>query len=49
MRSPLNWDATDDWKIDYCNPELLTPEELIRRRAEFDRGKAAARTIRGAG
>jgi hypothetical protein len=49
MRSPLNWDATDDWKIDYCNPELLTPEELIRRHAEFDRGKAAARTIRGAG
>src|SRR6266516_391553 len=34
------------WKLDYCNPERLSPEELARRRAEFDRGKEATKAIR---
>jgi hypothetical protein len=48
VQSPLRWSSGDDWKIDYCNVAVLSPEELIGRRAEFDRGKRAARSIRQA-
>jgi len=44
--SSLRWSDSDDWKLDYCNIERLTSEEIARRRAEFDRGKAAARALR---
>ncbi len=38
--SPLEWKADDDsWKDDYSNPARLSPEELARRRAEFDAAK----------
>ena len=38
--SPLEWTEGDDsWKDDYSNPAKLSPEELARRRAEFDRAK----------
>jgi hypothetical protein len=38
------WDATSpDWKLDYSNIDRLSPEEIARRRAEFDRGKAEAK------
>jgi len=46
VQSPLRWSASADWKLDYCNIERLTPEELVRRRAEFDRGKAQAEGLR---
>ena len=46
MQSPLVWSASADWKLDYSNIERLTPEEIARRRAEFDRGKTAARSVR---
>jgi len=46
VRSPLRWSENADWKLDYCNPARLAPEELERRRAEFDRGKENAREIR---
>jgi hypothetical protein len=46
VQSPLRWSASADWKLDYCNIERLTPEELVRRRAEFDRGKAQAGALR---
>ena len=50
VQSPLTWSASPDWKLDYCNVERLTPAEIARRRAEFDRGKAEARRLReGAG
>jgi hypothetical protein len=35
-----------DWKLDYCNIEQMSPEEIRRRRAEFDAGKAEAKRIR---
>jgi len=44
--SPLAWTASPDWKLDYCNIERLAPEEIRRRRAEFDEGKAQARRAR---
>jgi hypothetical protein len=48
VQSPLRWSASPDWKLDYCNIERLTPEEIARRRAEFDKGKAEAKTLREA-
>ena len=46
VQSPLRWSADPTWKLDYCNIERLTPEEIVRRRAEFDRGKAQAKNVR---
>src|SRR5207249_12016642 len=46
VQSPLKWSADPDWKLDYCNIERLGPEENARRRAEFDQGKAQARSVR---
>ena len=42
-QSPLRWSDSDDWKLDYANIERLAPEEIERRRAEFDRGKQDAK------
>jgi hypothetical protein len=46
VQSTLKWSANPDWKLDYCNVERLTPEEIARRRAEFDQGKAQASNAR---
>jgi hypothetical protein len=46
VQSTLNWSANPDWKLDYCNVERLTPEEIARRRTEFDQGKARASNAR---
>lgn len=46
VQSPLRWSENPDWKLDYCNIERLTPEEIERRRAEFDQGKAQAKALR---
>ena len=46
VKSPLRWAADDDWKRDYSNIDRLSPEEIARRRAEWDRGKETARTLR---
>jgi len=46
VQSPLTWSASSDWKLDYCNIERLTPEEIRRRRAEFDNGKTQAESVR---
>jgi hypothetical protein len=46
VQSPLRWSASPDWKLDYCNIARLTPEEITRRRAEFDAAKSKARLSR---
>ena len=46
MQSPLAWNGDADWKLDYCNLAQLSAEEVARRRAEFDKGKAEARALR---
>jgi hypothetical protein len=46
VQSPLRWSAISDWKHDYCNVERLTPEEIARRRADFDQQKAQASRVR---
>jgi len=46
VQSPLRWSKDPDWKLDYSNIARLSPEEIARRRAEFDRGKEIAKTVR---
>jgi hypothetical protein len=46
VQSPLRWSADLSWKRDYSNIERLSPEEIRRLRAEFDREKEIARQLR---
>jgi hypothetical protein len=46
VQSPLVWNANSDWKLDYCNIERMSREEIEQRRAEFDRQKKMARRTR---
>lgn len=46
VQSPLAWGERAQWKLDYCNAERLTPAEIARLRAEFDRQKDIARSVR---
>jgi hypothetical protein len=46
VQSPLHWSADPSWKRDYNNIAALSPEELARRRAEFDAQKEIARKLR---
>jgi D-proline reductase (dithiol) PrdB len=46
VQSPLRWSAAPDWKLDFSNIARLSPEEIARRRAEFDRQKEIAKTVR---
>jgi D-proline reductase (dithiol) PrdB len=48
VQSPLRWSPDPSWKLDYSNIERLSPEEIRRRRQEFDRQKEVARTVRDA-
>ncbi len=46
VHSPLVWSDSPDWKLDYCNIARLLPEEIARRRADFDAQKRVARSLR---
>jgi D-proline reductase (dithiol) PrdB len=46
VQSPLLWSPDPSWKLDYSNIERLAPEEVQRRRQEFDRQKEIAKNIR---
>jgi D-proline reductase (dithiol) PrdB len=46
VQSPLRWSAEPSWKLDYSNIERLSPEEISRRRQEFDRQKEIAKDLR---
>jgi hypothetical protein len=46
VQSPLRWSDDPDWKLDFSNIARLSPEEIARRRAEFDRQKEIAKTVR---
>jgi hypothetical protein len=46
MQSPLRWSEDASWKLDYLNIDRMPPDELARRRREFDEQKAVARTLR---
>ena len=49
VQSPLAWSGSPDWKLDFQNIAQLSPEEIARRRAEFDKQKAVAKAARGLG
>jgi hypothetical protein len=46
VQSPLRWSDNADWKLDFQNVARMSPEEIARRRAEFDRQKAIAKGLR---
>jgi len=46
VQSPLRWSDNPDWKLDFSNIARLSPEEIARRRAEFDRQKEIAKRVR---
>ena len=46
MQNPLIWSGNPDWKLDFSNVARLSPEEIARRRAEFDRNKELAKAVR---
>jgi D-proline reductase (dithiol) PrdB len=46
VQSPLVWSQDPGWKLDYCNVERLSQDEIARRRADFDRQKAIARGVK---
>jgi D-proline reductase (dithiol) PrdB len=46
VQSRLKWSDSPEWKLDYSNIERLAPEEIARRRAEFDRQKEVAKAVR---
>jgi len=48
VQSPLRWSEDASWKLDYANIERLSADEIARRRAAFDEGKAQARALREA-
>jgi hypothetical protein len=43
LQSPLRWSANPSWKLDYNNIAQMSPEDLGRRRREFDAQKEIAR------
>lgn len=46
VQSPLRWSDDASWKLDYNNVSKMPPEELARRRREFDAQKEAAKANR---
>jgi hypothetical protein len=46
VQSPLAWSDSPEWKLDYCNIDRLSPDEISRKRAEFDRQKTIAQAVR---
>ena len=46
VQSPLQWSASAEWKLDYCNIARLSPEEIARRRAAFDAARTQAKAVR---
>jgi len=46
VQNPLRWSDNPDWKLDFSNVAVLSADEIARRRAEFDRQKEIAKSIR---
>jgi hypothetical protein len=42
VQSPLRWADDGDWKLDFSNVARMDPEEVAKRRAEFDKVKQVA-------
>ena len=46
VQSPLRWSESADWKLDYSNVDMLSAEEIARRRREFEANKEIAKAQR---
>jgi D-proline reductase (dithiol) PrdB len=46
VQSSLRWSDDPGWKLDYCNIDRLSGEEIRQRRADFDRQKMLAKGVR---
>jgi|SoiMetStandDraft_5_1073268.scaffolds.fasta_scaffold112095_1 glycine/sarcosine/betaine reductase selenoprotein B len=46
VQNPIAWSASPAWKLDFQNVAQMSPEEIARRRAEFDKQKAVAKNLR---
>jgi glycine/betaine/sarcosine/D-proline reductase family selenoprotein B len=46
VQSPVVWGSSPDWKLDFQNIAQMSPEEIARRRAEFDKQKQVATRMR---
>lgn len=49
VQSPERWSDSPDWKLDYFNPNRVSPTDLARLKEEHDRAKETAKAIRGQG
>jgi D-proline reductase (dithiol) PrdB len=49
LQSPLRWSDSALWKLDYCNVESLSADEIRRRREEWKRASAEAHSVRQKG
>lgn len=45
--SGLTWSADPSWKLDYCNVDRLSAEEIERRRAEHAKNREVSKRIQG--
>lgn len=48
LQSPLRWSDCSDWKLDYCNAERASAQEIALARAGFDAAKGQAKEIKAA-
>lgn len=46
LQSPQHWTSSADWKEDFYSIAKMPPEELARKRAEFDEIKRVAKVRR---
>jgi D-proline reductase (dithiol) PrdB len=46
VQNPLRWPGDPAWRLDYLNLDRLTAEEIAARRAQNDRIKQVAQTVR---
>ena len=46
VQSPQRWSDDWHWKLDFSNIDRVSPEEVVRLRAESDRAKQIAKEIR---
>ena len=46
MQSPQRWSEDISWKIQFSNVELMSKEEIARRKAAFDEVKRIAKGVR---
>ncbi|MFN4142806.1 glycine reductase [Aestuariivirga sp.] len=48
-RSPLKWSDDPSWKLDYCNIDRLSADEIARHKSEYQSIRDEARTVREEG